>query len=270
MSWHVGAELLETYARGELETPSAFGVEAHMTACASCRAEANALVRSERLERVWAAVSDAVDERRAPLLERALRKAGVADHMVRLLTATPALRASWLAAIAATLAFAVAATYVGDGTPLPFLAVAPLVPVGGIAAAYGPGIDPTYEIGVAAPMSGIRLLLVRVTAVLVATGILAGVAALLLPGVHAATAAWIAPSLALTAASLVLSTIVGPLTSAASVAGAWVTAVLVQGAGGSDAGALFSPRSQIVFVGIALLCATALVHRRDALERGAE
>jgi hypothetical protein len=57
--------------------------------------------------------------------------------------------------------FAVLAAQVGSGpdASLAFLTVAPLLPLAGIAMAYGPGIDPTYEIGLAAPMRSLRLLL---------------------------------------------------------------------------------------------------------------
>ena len=47
--------------------------------------------------------------------------------------------------------------------------------------AYGPGIDPTYEIGLAAPMRGLRLLL-RAAAVVRASAVLAAAASLALPG----------------------------------------------------------------------------------------
>ena len=53
-----------------------------------------------------------------------------------------------------------------------FLALAPLIPVAGIAAAFGPGVDPTFEIGLAAPLRSSKLLLIRCTAVLVASLVL--------------------------------------------------------------------------------------------------
>jgi hypothetical protein len=93
--------------------------------------------------------------------ERLLVRLGVADHTARLLAATPALRGSWLLAVAVTLAFAVLAAWARPGPDaiLAFLCVAPLLPLAGIAVAYGPGIDPTYEIGLAAPLRSFRLLL---------------------------------------------------------------------------------------------------------------
>ena len=46
-----------------------------------------------------------------------------------------------------------------------FLALAPLLPLAGVAAAFGAALDPTYEIGLAAPLSAVRLLLLRTVAV---------------------------------------------------------------------------------------------------------
>ena len=47
-----------------------------------------------------------------------------------------------------------------------FLVVAPLGPLAGVAVAFAGGLDPTREIGLAAPYSGLRLLLIRTAAVL--------------------------------------------------------------------------------------------------------
>ena len=74
-----------------------------------------------------------------------------------------------------------------------FLVLAALLPLAGVAAAYGPGIDPSYEIGVAAPMSSFHLILVRASTVLASTAALAALAALTLPRVGWTAAAWIVP-----------------------------------------------------------------------------
>ncbi len=50
-----------------------------------------------------------------------------------------------------------------------FLMVAAMLPVAGVAVAFGPGIDPTHEIALAAPMRADRLLLMRAAAVLAAS-----------------------------------------------------------------------------------------------------
>lgn len=46
----------------------------------------------------------------------------------------------------------VAANEVRAGaTPILFLALAPLLPLAGVALSYGPAIDPTYEMAVVSP-----------------------------------------------------------------------------------------------------------------------
>ncbi len=169
-AWHADGELLAAYAAGRLDVAGTWSVEAHVTSCAGCRELAGALAEPERLRRGRAAVIAAVDVPHAGVAERLLVRLGVPDYTARLLAATPALRGSWLLAVATTLAFAVLAARLGSGrdASLAFLTVAPLLPLAGIAVAYGPGIDPTYEIGLAAPMRSFKLLLLAwVAAVLV-------------------------------------------------------------------------------------------------------
>src|SRR5438093_4209165 len=108
-------------------------------------------------------------------VEAVLVRVGVPDHVARLLAATPSLRISWFGATAVALGFSILAAY-GRKDPLMFLVVAPLLPLGGVAAAFGPGMDPTYEVGLACPVRTSRLLLIRATAVLAATLVLSGIA----------------------------------------------------------------------------------------------
>jgi ABC-2 type transport system ATP-binding protein len=84
-------------------------------------------------------------------------------------------------AVAAALTFGVAAAHQSSRGLAFFLIVAPMLPLAGVAVAFGPGVDPTYEIGLASPMRSLRLLLVRAAAVLATTAPLAAAAGLLLP-----------------------------------------------------------------------------------------
>ena len=217
------------YRDGRLDTAGRWSVEAHLTSCAACRLQARALVDPARLRRLRATLVEAVDVPRTGMVERLLVRLGVADHTARLLAATPALRGSWLLAVAATLAFAVLAAWVSRGpdATLGFLCVAPLLPLAGIAVAYGPGIDPTYEIGLAAPLRSLRLLLLRAATVLGTSTLLAAAASLALPRLGWGAAAWLLPSLGLTACSLALATTVEPLRAIGITAGAWVAALVV-------------------------------------------
>src|SRR5262245_12501095 len=223
-AWHVDEQVLEAYRDGRLDAVGGWSVEAHLTSCAACRLHARALVDPARLRRLRATLIETVDVPRAGVVERLLVRLGVADHTARLLAATPALRGSWVLAVAATLAFAVAAArvYAGPDANLAFLCVAPLLPLAGIAAAYGPGVDPTYEIGLAAPMRSFHLLLLRAAAVLGTALPLAAVASLALPELGWGAAGWLLPSLGLTACGLALATALEPLRAIGATAGAWV------------------------------------------------
>ena len=269
-AWHADGELLAAYDGGRLDSAARWSVEAHLTSCASCRLQARALVDPARLRRLRAALIVEVDVPRPSVAERLLLRLGVADHTARLLAATPALRGSWLLAVAATLAFAVAAAraYSGPDANLAFLSLAPLLPLAGIAVAYGPGVDPTYEIGLAAPLRGLHLLLLRAATVLGTAAPLAAIASLALPQLGWAAAGWLLPSLGLTATSLALATTVEPLRAIGITAGAWVVAVAVTVAPPTPSSVLFTTAGQIAFAVLALLAAAVVLLRRGRFESG--
>jgi hypothetical protein len=267
-TWHADGALLAAYHDQRLDAAARWSVEAHLTSCAACRLQARALVDPARLERVRAALIAAVDVPRTGVAERLLVRLGVPDHIARLLAATPALRGSWLLAVATTLAFAVAAAWVqrGPDATLAFLCVAPLLPLAGIAVAYGPGIDPTYEIGLAAPLGSFRLLLLRAATVLGTSTILAAAGSLALPRLGPGAAGWLLPSLGLTASSLALATTVQPLRAIGITAGAWVVAVAVTVVPSAPSSVLFAVAGQAAFAALALLAAAVLLLRRGTFE----
>jgi hypothetical protein len=267
-AWHADGEVLAAYAAGRLDVAGTWSVEAHLTRCAACRELSGALAEPERLRRGRAALIATVDVPRTGPLERLLVRLGVPDHTARLLAATPALRGSWLLAVAATLVFAVLAARLGSGpdASLAFLTVAPLLPLAGIAVAYGPGIDPTYEIGLAAPMRSFKLLLLRAAAVLGTTTVLAAAAGLALPGLGLAAAGWLLPALGLAACSLALATAVEPLRATGLSAGAWVAAVLVTVAPPGPSSVLFAAPGQAAFAILGLLAAVVVGLRRGRFE----
>jgi hypothetical protein len=266
-AWHADGELLAAYHDQQLDAAARWSVEAHLTSCAACRRQAGALVDPARLRRLREALIDAVDLPRAGVAERLLVRLGVAGHTARLLAATPALRGSWLLAVAVALGFAVLAawTHSGQDANLAFLCVAPLLPLAGIAAAYGPGVDPTYEIGLAAPLRSFRLLL-RAAAVLGTATLLAAAASLALPQFGPRAAGWLLPSLGLTASSLALATTVEPLRAIGITAGAWVIAVAVTVLPPAPSSVLFALAGQVGFAALALLAAAVLLLRRGHFE----
>jgi Putative zinc-finger len=237
MRWHVDADLLDRYAAGALPDAAAWSVEMHVTVCGSCRCRVDdtpsvvgdgAGVADARLDGIWGEVSAGVRAAQRPLAERLLVRLGVADHTARLLAATPSLTASWLSGIMLVLAVGVAAAWLAEPheRPFLFLLIAPLLPVAGVAVAFGPRVDPTYDLAMVAPMRSWRLLVVRSVAVLATSLLLATLGALALPQVGWVTAAWLLPSLAMSTSVLALSARWSPLAAAGMVGGGWLTMLL--------------------------------------------
>ncbi len=265
MSWHADPELARAYVDGSLDPARSASLESHLLSCALCRAELALAAPRPDDDPTWVAIEARLDALPGRPVERVLAMLGVPDHVARLLAATPSLTLSWFLAVAVALGFAALAARAGSGGLLLFLIVAPLVPLLGVAVAYGPGIDPTYEVGLAAPMRSSRLLLLRAIAVLSTSTAIAGLAALALPDPHWA-AAWLLPSLGLTLAALALSTFVRPLVACGVLAGAWIAGVVVAEWASAVPVAAFRTPGQAGFALVALLSAAVLGWRRGALE----
>ena len=268
MSSHIEARMLDAYAAGDVDAAHAFSIEAHVVECAACQAAISSAVDPLRLDRVWRDVEDRLDAPRAGPVESVLTRIGVAGHLARLLAATPSLTLSWLASVTVVLAVAVLLAQEGERGLLVFLCVAAVLPVAGVAAAFGRGLDPTYELAVAAPLSSVRLLLIRAAAVLTVTILLAGAAALGLPGFGWTAAAWLLPSLGLTILSLALATYVAPLTAFGTVSGAWISGVALNAFVSQERLAAFGGEAQVAFALLACCAAVVLALRHDHLELG--
>ena len=267
MSWHVQSDLLSRYARGDASQAQAFSVEAHLASCPQCREQIAALADGARLARAWEGIERRLDAPRRGPVEAALTRVGVPDHMARLLGATPALRVSWLLACAMALAFAVWAASRREEGILAFLVVAPLMPLAGVAAAYGPDVDPTYEVGLAAPIRSFGLLLIRAIAVLVTTTAMAAIAAIALPGLEWSAAAWLVPSLGLTLASLALATRMPALTACGSLAVLWVLVVGLGRRLSEEPLVVFGAAGQLSCALVAVVAAVFLARNGDRFER---
>lgn len=273
-TWHADMELLERYSAGEIDDARAYSLEAHVLACETCRTALAAGADRGRLDRMWAEIAEAVDAPRPGVVEQTLLQLGVREHVARLLAATPSLRLSWFAAEATALGFAVlAANTAADGRRadlalLMFLVVAALLPVAGVAVAFGPGVDPTYEVGLASPMRSSRLLAIRAVAVLGTSAALAGLAALALPQLDWTAAAWLLPSLGLTLSGLALSTYLRPLVACGVVTFAWIAVSVTATYHRSDRLIAFRGGGQIAFLLIIAFAALVIARRRGAFERG--
>ncbi|GGT40677.1 zf-HC2 domain-containing protein [Streptomyces phaeofaciens] len=218
---------------------------------------------------------------------------GGTSALARVLWAAgPAVRGAWLVAVVVVAVGAVGLAYgagVGGVRPL-LLAVAPLVPVAGVALSYGRHADPLYEIVASTPSGGLRLVLTRTAAVLGVSLPLLTLAGLLLPASGApGAAAWLLPGLALTLASLALAGYLGPRAATAVTGGGWLVAVLVPALAGPGAAPLArlaapgdtlvvrlteqlsrcldGPLAQGAWAAAAVLCAALLAVRRSAYDR---
>jgi hypothetical protein len=177
------------------------------------------------LGRVWTGVAAQVWRRDPGWVERLAGRLLRSPGLARALLATPSLLLAWIIATVAVLTAGAVAT-LGTGTPYVAL-LAPALAAAGIAYAYGPGIDPAWELSQSLAVGDRMVLLVRALAVFGLNAAL-GLAASAASGVAAAlTFGWLVPmtaacALALAAATLANSANVGV---AAGVAG-WVIMVL--------------------------------------------
>jgi len=272
MTWHVSEEDLRAYAQGELAPPVLWAADTHLGACARCRAVLAGVGDPAALDAGWERLDAELDAPRPGLFESLLVRTGVPDHIARLLAATPVLRGSWLGAVLAVLGTTVWVSNALRTTDSPtlFLALAPLLPLAGVALSFGPVLDPTYEMAVVAPLHGFRLLMIRTVAVLVAGLGLNGLATLALPGFGLRALAWLLPALALTTTGLALTPRLGPVRAPSLVGGAWIALLLAaRGAGPAGDGALapFTAPGQAVAAAVAALAAVLLFAGRDGFDR---
>jgi hypothetical protein len=177
------------------------------------------------LDRVWIGVAAQVWRRRPGPLERLAARVLRSPGLARALVTTPSLLLGWVIATVAVVSAGLAATY-ATGTAYVAL-FAPAVAGAGIAYAYGPGVDPSWELAESMAVSDRMVLLVRALAVFGLNAVL-GLAASMASGAAAAlTFGWLLPmaavcALALAAATLSRSANVGV---AAGLSG-WTIAVL--------------------------------------------
>ncbi|MFB9452001.1 hypothetical protein Dvina_18665 [Dactylosporangium vinaceum] len=157
------------------------------------------------LDRVWTNVASEVWRRHPGPLERGAARLLRSPGLARALLTTPSLLVPWLAATVVVLGAGAAAT-LGTNQPLVAL-VAPAVAASGIAYAYGPGIDPAWELTRSTAISDRMVLLVRALAVFAVNAAL-GAAASAASGMAASiTFGWLVPMTAVSALALAGATL---------------------------------------------------------------
>jgi hypothetical protein len=258
--WHVSEDDLRAYADGAARPPWRWSTEAHLGACPRCRGRLAQQADPAGVEAGWARLDSELDAPRPGLLEVLLVRLGVAAHTARLLACTPGLRRSWLAAVGFTLAVTTGAAHLGRSmtVPIPLLAIAPLLPLIGVAISFGPRVDPSHELAVVAPVHTFRLLLLRCAAVLSATTALTGVASVAVPEYGAVVLGWLVPSLGLTLLSLALTPRLGPVTAPLAAGFGWLALVGATVHHATGESVLFTAPGQAGLAAAAAVAATAL------------
>ncbi len=166
-----------------------------------------------------------------------------------------------------SLSFATLAAYMSGGTALaPFLLIAPLAPVLGVAAAYGPRQDPFEALIATAPYGRARLILLRTLAVLVSVLPVTALLGLAVPGPAWLAAAWFGPALALVPVLLALAGFVGPRAAATVVLLGWSSVVVASTRGGIDPAWPVEAGQQGVYLALAVT-ACAVIAVRFGIER---
>ena len=219
------------------------------------------------LDRVWTGVAAEVWRRHPGWIERTAARLLRSPGLARALVITPSLLLPWL--ISTVVVFGAGALIsVGPGQPVVWL-VAPAVAAVGIAFAYGPGIDPAWELSSSCAVSHRMVLLTRAVAVFALNSVLGLVASAASGAAVALTFVWLLPmtavsALALAAAVAARSAIVG---AGAGVA-AWVITVLAgQTASGQLTASVTNASAYLPYLAVAACCAAVVIYATRA-ERG--
>src|SRR5689334_19849781 len=262
-AWHADAELLAAYAGGRLDLARTASVEQHLLVCGPCRAGIAAVADRPLLDRVWADTLDVLDRPRVSPGERILTGIGLTAPPARLAAKAHRAHRAWLWSCALLAVFAFAAPGTGGWLIIWFLVLAPLVPVTGVALAYGPDTDPMHEVVAAAPYPRLRLILLRSLIVLPVTAVLVLVTGLTVPGGPRTSALWLLPGLALSAVTLALEERFGALKVAGALSLAWIVFAVAAKAGTGSVLTAYAPVVQLVcLVAVAVVVGFAAYGRR--------
>jgi hypothetical protein len=212
------------------------------------------------LDKVWTGVAAQVWRRRPGRVERLAGRLLRSPGLARALVVTPSLLLGWVIASAVVLATGVAATY-ATGTPYVAL-LAPAVAGAGVAYAYGPGIDPAWELTRSMAISDRMVLLARALAVFGVNAVIGCVASAASGAAVAVTFGWLVPmtavcTLALAAAVLTQSANAGV---AIGLCGWLITILGGRVADGQLSAAVVSSSLVLPYLAFAVCCGAVVVY----------
>jgi hypothetical protein len=282
---HASPGLLASYDAGTVGTVALWSVEAHLGGCARCRSALSQHADPGRLARNRSVLLARTALPEGGRTRRLLGHFGIPGDLLDLLAVTPSLRLSWLLSVVGVLAVvtteaaAVRYGWIAGASPAspdanlhpevlaPFLLVGPLLVLAGVAAAFLPMFDPAHRLAVAAPFSGVRLLLVRTVGALIGALVPVAAAAFVVPGPGWLPVALLLPSLALCAFALAAATVVDARAAAVAAGALWALPTLLLAA---THGPLLIVQSTAQFACAAVLCISAVVLclRHDRFELG--
>ena len=216
------------------------------------------------LDRVWVAVAAQVWQRTPGWAERAAGRMLRSPGLARALVTTPSLLLGWVIASVGVL---VAGMFATVGTGEPFVAlIAPAVAATGIAFAYGPGIDPAWELSQSMAVTSRMVLLVRAFAVFAlnaAVGLAASAVSQAATSGGAAsgpaaavTFGWLIPRTAVSALALAVATLTRSAIAGVAVGlTAWaITVMSAQSVSGQATTAVASPALMLPYLAVAAGC----------------
>jgi hypothetical protein len=233
------------------------------------------------LSRVWAGVTAEVWRRHPGPVERIAARLLRSPGLARALLTTPSLLLPWLISTAVIFgAGGLINLAGGDGV---VWLLAPGIAAIGIAYAYGPGVDPAWELSCSMPVSERMVLLVRAVCVFAVNASLGlTVSAITYAAAShgarpvsaeavAITVAWLLPMTAICALTLAVA-VAARSATAGAFAGvlAWAAAVFASGsASGQFTGAVTDSSGYLPYLAVAV-CATVAVGYATRPQRGAQ
>jgi hypothetical protein len=219
------------------------------------------------LDRVWTGVAAEVWRRHPGRIERTAARVLRSPGLARALLITPSLLLPWL--ISTVVVFGAGALVsLGPGQSIVWL-IAPAMSAVGIAFAYGPGIDPAWELSSSCAVPDRMVLLTRVVAVFAVNAVLGLLASAASDAVAALTFGWLVPMTAVSALALAVAVAArSAMVGAGAGVAAWVIAVLAgQTASGQLTASVTNTAAYLPYLGVAACCAAAVIYATRA-ERG--
>jgi hypothetical protein len=219
------------------------------------------------LNRVWTAVAAEVWRRHPGRLERTAARLLRSPGLARALLTTPSLLVPWLVSTVVVLG-AGALVRLGPGQPAVWL-LAPAIAAVGIAYAYGPGVDPAWELGYSMPVSERMVLLARALTVFAVNALL-GLAASAASGAAASlTFGWLLPMTAICGLTLAVAVAARSANAGAATGlAAWVITVLAnRTASGQLTATVTNAETYLPYLAAAA-CAAAVIAYATRPQRG--